>query len=157
MIKGGGILPLSRDQCSFEDTGIYWYNLMKCCMVACINILYWENWLAEAAAVVVGGWRVGGYLFFTCFRPFGVNLQNIFFSLKILPTRNFVTSQNFFKFQKSKFSVKFFLQIDSKWSETCNKQKTTYLSAAAASTDQFSAYCMLLIQATIQHFIKIYK
>ena len=23
---------------------------MKCCMVACINILYWENWSAAAAA-----------------------------------------------------------------------------------------------------------
>ena len=48
--KGGGILTLSRDQCSFVDKGhIYWCTLMKCCMVACINILYPQNWLSAAA------------------------------------------------------------------------------------------------------------
>ena len=41
--KGGGaILQVSRNQYSFLYTGhIYWYILMKCRMVACINILYW--------------------------------------------------------------------------------------------------------------------
>ena len=55
-------------------------------MVACINILYWENRSAAASAVGDGGGgRVGGFMFFTRFRPFGVDLQN-FFSLKILTT-----------------------------------------------------------------------
>ena len=82
--RGGGILTLSRDQCSFLDTGhIYWYILMKCCMVACINILYWENRSAAASAVGDGGGgRVGGFVFFTRFRPFGVDLQNFFFHWK---------------------------------------------------------------------------
>ena len=49
---------------------------MKCCMVACINILYWGNWSTAASAVVGGGGgRVGGFMFFTRFRPFGVDLQ----------------------------------------------------------------------------------
>ena len=52
---------------------------MKCCMVACINILYWGNWSAAASAVVGGGGgRVGGFVFFTRFRPFGVDLQKNF-------------------------------------------------------------------------------
>ena len=45
---------------------------MKCCMVACINILYWGN---RSAVVSGGGGRVGGFVFFTRFRPFGVDLQ----------------------------------------------------------------------------------
>ena len=52
-------------------------------MVDCINILYPENWLS-AASVVGGGGRIGGFMFFTRFRPFGVDLQRNFFSLKIL-------------------------------------------------------------------------
>ena len=85
MYKGGGrggICTLLRNQSSFVDTShIYSHILMKCCMVACINIIYWENW--SAAATAVGG-RVGGFVFFTHFRPFGVNLQKKNFSLKIL-------------------------------------------------------------------------
>ena len=85
MPKGGGaILQVSRNQYSFVYTGhIYWYILMKCCMVACINILYWENRSAAASAVGDGGGgRVGGFVFFTRFRPFGVDLQNFFFHWK---------------------------------------------------------------------------
>ena len=50
---------------------------MKCCMVACINILYPRNRLSA----VDGGGRVGGLVFFTRFRSFGVDLQ-IFLNLK---------------------------------------------------------------------------
>ena len=40
-MEGGAILPLSRHQNSFVDTGhIYLYVLMKFCMVDCINILH---------------------------------------------------------------------------------------------------------------------
>ena len=76
-VRGGAILQVSWDQYSFLYTGhIYWYILMKCCMVACINILYWENRSAAASAVGGGGGgRVGGFMFFTRFRPFGVDLQ----------------------------------------------------------------------------------
>ena len=50
-------------------------------MVACINILYWENRSAAASAVGDGGGgRVGGFVFFTRFRPFGVDLQIFFFT-----------------------------------------------------------------------------
>ena len=51
-------------------------------MVACINILYWGNRSAAASAVGGGGGggRVGGFVFFTRFRPFGVDLQNFFFT-----------------------------------------------------------------------------
>ena len=48
-------------------------------MVACINLLYWEN-RSAAASAVVGGGRVGGFVFFTRFRPFGVDLQIFFFT-----------------------------------------------------------------------------
>ena len=41
-------------------------------MVAFINILYWEN---RSAVGDGGGGRVGGFVFFTRFRPFGVDLQ----------------------------------------------------------------------------------
>ena len=82
------ILTLLRDQCSFVDTGhIYWYILMKCCMVACINILYPENRLSAASAVGAGG-RVGGFVFFTRFRPFGVDWQKKIFTEKF-DYRNF--------------------------------------------------------------------
>ena len=54
---------------------------MKCCMVACINIFYRENRSAAASAAGDGGGgRVGGFVFFTRFRPFGVDLQNFFFT-----------------------------------------------------------------------------
>ena len=78
--KGGGILPLSRQQNSLVDTGhIYWYILMKCCMVACINILYLQNWsVAAVAVVIVGGGQISGFMFVTCFRQFGVNLYFFF-------------------------------------------------------------------------------
>ena len=81
-LRGEAICTISHKPSSFLDTGhIYWYILMKCCMVACINILYWGNWSAAASAVVGGGGgRVGGFVFFTRFRPFGVDLQNFFFT-----------------------------------------------------------------------------
>ena len=71
-IKGGDILTLSRDQCSLVDTGhIYWYILMWCCMVACVNILYPQNWLLAVGGSTGG--RVGGFVLFTHFRPFRVD------------------------------------------------------------------------------------
>ena len=68
---------------------------MKCCMVACINIL--------STKLVGGGW-VGDFVFFTCFRPFGIDLQK-FFSLKIFTTRTSVMMSYIVKFRESKFSV----------------------------------------------------
>ena len=45
-------------------------------MVACITLLYWENW--SAAALVVCGGQVGGFVFFTLSGPFRVDLQKVF-------------------------------------------------------------------------------
>ena len=111
---------------------------MKCCMVACINILYWGNRSAAASAVGDGGGaRVGGFVFFTRFRPFGVDWQKKIFHWKFclpeLPWWRHI-SRNFSKFRKSKFSVKKkILQIDSKWSETRKKHETADPSAAAVA------------------------
>ena len=52
-------------------------------MVACINILYPEDRLSAAAASADGGGgggQVGGFVFFTHFRPFGVDLQIFLFT-----------------------------------------------------------------------------
>ena len=67
---------------------------MKCCMVACINMLYWGNRSAAASAVGGGGGgRVGGFVFFTRFRPFGVDLQNFF------------STENFYSWNLEKFAM----------------------------------------------------
>ena len=96
-------------------------------MVACINILYRGN-----RSAVGGGGRVGGFVFFTRFRPFGVDLQKNF-SLKILTT---MMTSYIAKVPEVKiFSEKKFLQIDSKWSETRKKHESA--DPSAADVDRF--------------------
>ena len=71
---------------------------MKCCMVACINILYWENRAADGSAV-------------SCFLRVSDHLESIcnFFFTENFDYRNFrddVIHREIFKIRKSKFLVK---------------------------------------------------
>ena len=52
---------------------------MKFIMVACINILYMENW-SSAGCRHQQKFGVTGFVFFTRFRPLGINLQYFFSS-----------------------------------------------------------------------------
>ena len=54
---------------------------MKLGMVACINIVYMEN-LLTAGTGDRQKFGFASFVFFTRFRPFGIDLQNFFFQLK---------------------------------------------------------------------------
>ena len=138
---------------------------MKCCMVACINILYWGNRSAAASAVGDGGGgRVGGFVFFTRFRPFGVDLQNFFFHWKFwLPELPWWrhTSRNFSKFRKSKFSVKkkFCKSTPNGLKRVKNTKPPTRpppaMTTAAVTADQFLRYVNTSYHTTFHQNLSI--
>ena len=71
-----------------------------------------------------GGGRVGGFVFFTRFRPFGVDLQNFFFIENLdFRNKNFAMYDIITEVPVVKISEIFFLQIDSKWSKMRKTQK----------------------------------
>ena len=55
---------------------------MKLGMVACINIVYMEN-LSTAGTGDRQKFGFAGFMLFTPFRPFGIDLQNFFFLVKM--------------------------------------------------------------------------
>ena len=81
---------------------------MKFGMVACINIVYMEN-LSTAGTGDRQKLSFADFVFFTRFRPFGIDLQKKKFSVK-MPA--LMTGENKI------------LQIDTKWSEMRKKHKT---------------------------------